>query len=85
MGRLPVKTKEQIEEEKCARESLEEAMRKVVYLCQLTGISRTDAVGVVRNKCLTGYREASFGVEHYWQDAPDFDKSPWENGNREKQ
>lgn len=74
MGRLPYKNPKQIEREKREKAKLDEAMCRVVFLCRITGISREAAVSIVRNKCLTGYREARDGVERYWDADPDFER-----------
>lgn len=84
MGRLPRKTPEQIAAEKQERAKLEEAMHKVVFLCQVTGIPKRKVVGIVRDKCLTGYKEARGGVERYWDDNLDFSKVPGRASNNEK-
>lgn len=77
MGRLPYKSPKQTEREKREKAKLDEAIHRVIYLCQMTGISKETAVGIVRDKCLIGYREAREGVERYWQEKPDFSKAPW--------
>lgn len=69
MGRRPYKSPEQIEKENRKQAELEDAMHQVILLCRITGIPKEKALHIVRDRCLTGYREARLAIERYWDDS----------------
>ncbi|MGN0132772.1 MAG: hypothetical protein ACI4AA_10050 [Lachnospiraceae bacterium] len=84
MGRKPYKSPEEIQKEKLKRAELEEAMHRVIFLCQITGIPKESALQIVRDRCLTGYKEAGRAIERYWQDGIEPVEIPGEETEKEK-